>query len=136
VSPTQDYALLAFMHAALNLPMAPSSIDVNFPSPIHASPNIPVSRFSLATVLRKRCSDGLSNGAHAFFHPLMISSRRLAWTSALCGSCSPALPRAYPDQLQFTSNPYGATAEFDGVAIGAAPREKGFPGGSSIQELL
>ncbi len=33
------------------------------------------------------------------------------------------------DKLQITSNPPGTTVELDGVAVGATPFEKDFPGG-------
>src|SRR6266481_4094962 len=37
--------------------------------------------------------------------------------------------RGYAEKLRFTSNPFGATVELDGVAIGTTPCEKDFPGG-------
>ncbi|HYL85574.1 MAG TPA: trypsin-like peptidase domain-containing protein [Candidatus Angelobacter sp.] len=38
-------------------------------------------------------------------------------------------PRAAADKLQITSSPPGAAVELDGVAVGATPFEKEFPGG-------
>jgi len=35
----------------------------------------------------------------------------------------------FADKLQITSNPSGAAVELDGVAVGATPFEREFPGG-------
>jgi S1-C subfamily serine protease len=40
-----------------------------------------------------------------------------------------AAPAARADKLEITSNPSGATVEIDGVAVGATPFAKDFPGG-------
>ena len=47
--------------------------------------------------------------------------------AALFLLCCPS--RVFADKLQITSNPPGATVELDGVAVGATPFEKDFPGG-------
>jgi S1-C subfamily serine protease len=57
----------------------------------------------------------------------MPSRSRLSICAVLLLLVCPA--RGYADKLQFTSNPFGATVELDGVAIGATPCEKDFPGG-------
>jgi hypothetical protein len=42
----------------------------------------------------------------------------------------------FADKLQITSNPSGATVELDGVAVGATPFEKEFPGHADWRRTL
>ena len=57
----------------------------------------------------------------------MASRSELTLCAALFLLCCPS--RVFADKLQITSNPPGATVELDGVAVGATPFEKDFPGG-------
>src|SRR5882762_8629765 len=57
----------------------------------------------------------------------MASRSELTLCAALFLLSCPA--PIFADKLQITSNPSGATVELDGVAVGATPFEKEFPGG-------
>jgi S1-C subfamily serine protease len=57
----------------------------------------------------------------------MVSRSEVTLCLALLLLACPS--RAKADKLQITSNPPGATVELDGVAVGATPFEKEFPGG-------
>src|SRR6267378_4039983 len=57
----------------------------------------------------------------------MASRSELTLCAALFLLCCP--PPIFADKLQITSNPSGAAVELDGVAVGATPFEREFPGG-------
>jgi len=57
----------------------------------------------------------------------MASRSKLALSAALMFFACPV--RAPGEKLEIVSNPTGATVELDGVAVGATPFEKDFPGG-------